>query len=52
VPQRGRLVIPVKLDRPRGKGDKAVVAEPVVAESVVAEAAVAEPVVAAIESKE
>jgi hypothetical protein len=47
VPQRGRLLTPVQLDRTRGKGDKAVVAEAVVAEVVVAEE-----VVAPVESKE
>jgi hypothetical protein len=42
VPQRGRLLTPVQLDRPRGKGDKVVVVEVVVAEAVVT----------AVESKE
>jgi hypothetical protein len=42
VPQRGRLLTPVELDRKRGKGDKAGVAE----------AGVADAVVAAVESKE
>ena len=42
MPQRGRLLTPVQLDRTRGKGDKVVVME----------AAVAEAVVAAVESKE
>jgi hypothetical protein len=47
VPQRGRLLTPVQLDRTRGRGDKAVVAEVVVVEVVVAEAG---PAVAALES--
>jgi hypothetical protein len=47
VPQRGRLLTPVQLDRTRGRRDKAVVAEVVVVEVVVAEVG---PVVAALES--
>lgn len=36
MPQRGRLLIPVQLDRTRGRKDKAVVTETAVAEAVVA----------------
>jgi hypothetical protein len=38
VPQRGRLLKLVPLDRTRGKGNKAVVTEIVVTETVLAEA--------------
>ena len=52
VPQRGRLITPVQLDRKKGKGYKAVVVE-AGAEAGVAEAVVADAVVTApVESKE